>query len=148
LFKDHHYLSQKLPPISRRFIALWDGVPVGFVAAMTMPCTTIKNGWRESRLVILPDYQGLGIGMKLSNIIAQMFIDEGKRYFSRTAHPKVIYYREHSPLWKPTSKHKRLRTDGSKANVLRSHYRDNKRICGSFEYIGNLVDSKIIRILA
>lgn len=139
MFKDHHYLSDKLPPVSKRFIAFWGGIPVGFVVTMTMPCGTLKNAWRESRLVVLPDYQGLGIGMRLSDAVAELHIKDGKRYFSRTAHPRMGMYRSNSPLWKPTSKNQKLRLDVTHNNVFKKHYTDNKRICFSHEYVGNLV---------
>jgi hypothetical protein len=41
-------------------------------------------------------------------------------------------------LWKPTSKHKKLRTDITHNNIFKGHYTDNKRICGSFEYVGDI----------
>ena len=80
----------------------------------------------------------MGIGVRLSDAIAQMHLDEGHRYFSRTSHPRMILYREKSSLWKPTSKHKKLRVDVSSKNTYKAHIYDNKRLCGSFEYIGKL----------
>jgi hypothetical protein len=80
----------------------------------------------------------MGIGPRLSDMIAQMYIDDGCRYYSRTAHPRLISYRLNSPLWKPTSKHKKLRSDIKHENVYKQHYADNKRVCGSFEYIGTI----------
>lgn len=138
LFKDHHYLNAKLPPVSRKYIAFWGGNPVGFVSTMTMPSGTLKNAWRESRLVILPEYQGLGIGMRLSDAVAELHLQEGKRYFSRSAHPRIGFYRNNSPLWRPTSKNQKLRTDINHENVFKNHYADNKRVCFSHEYIGKL----------
>jgi|TARA_R110000796_G_scaffold88545_7_gene190454 GNAT superfamily N-acetyltransferase len=139
LFKDHHYLSGNLPPASRKYVATWNGNVVGFVATMTMPSGTMKNAWRESRLVVLPDYQGLGIGMRLSNAVAELHLADGKRYFSRTAHPRMGFYREGSDLWRPTSKNRKLRKDITHDNVFKGHYADNKRVCFSHEYMGHLV---------
>jgi hypothetical protein len=78
----------------------------------------------------------MGIGVRFSNAIAQLHLDDGKRYFSRTAHPRMGFYRENSPLWKPTSKNKKLRTDVKHINMFNDHYIDNKRVCFSHEYIG------------
>jgi hypothetical protein len=39
-------------------------------------------------------------------------------------------------LWKPTSKNKKLRKDVTDDNTFKNHVYDNKRLCGSFEYIG------------
>jgi GNAT superfamily N-acetyltransferase len=137
MFKDHHYLDGKINKSSRCYIAIWEGKVVGFNASITMPNGYIKNAWRGHRTVILPDFQGLGIGPRLSDTIAQIHIDQGHRYYSRSAHPRLNNYRDNSPLWKPTSKNKKLRTDITHDKVYNNHYADNKRLCGSFEYIGN-----------
>jgi GNAT superfamily N-acetyltransferase len=109
---------------------------VAFSATIAMPSGTIKNAWRGHRTVVLPDFQGMGIGARFTDMVAQIHLNEGHRYFSRTAHPKMINYRLLSPLWKTTSKHKKLRKDVKHENVYNNHFEDNKRTCGSFEYIG------------
>lgn len=45
---------------------------------------------------------------------------------------------EKSPLWKGTSKNKKLRNDIPLGAMYKEHYFDNKRICFSHEYIGGL----------
>lgn len=137
MFKDHHYLDGNISKASRCWVGVWNGSIVCFGASMTMPSGTLKNAWREHRTVVLPDFQGMGIGVRFSDAIGQMHLEDGKRYFSRTAHPRMIYHREHSELWKPTSKHKKLRTDITHNNIFNNHYADNKRVCGSFEYLGS-----------
>ena len=136
MFKDHHYLTGSLSNASRCYVGVWNGEIVAFGAAMTMPNGYIKNAWRGHRTVVLPDFQGLGIGVRFSDAIAEIHLAQGHRYYSRTAHPRMIWYREHSPLWKPTSKHKKLRKDITHKNIFNNHYADNKRVCFSHEYIG------------
>lgn len=136
MFKEHHYLSGDINKAARCFVGLWNDRLVAFGASLTMPNGYIKNAWRGHRTVVLPDYQGLGIGCRFSDAIAQIHIDEGKRYFSRCLHPRMGFYREHSDLWVATSKNMRLRTDVTHENVFKEHYADNKRICFSHEYIG------------
>ncbi len=138
MFKEHHYLSVKLNPACRCYVGVWDGRVVAFGASLSMPNGQMRNAWRGHRICILPDFQGMGIGPRFSDAIAQIHLDQGLRFFSRSAHPRLNYYREYSPLWKPTSKHKRLRTDIKHKNIYKNHYTDNKRLCGSFEYIGIL----------
>ena len=138
MFKDHHYLNDSINKAARCYVAVWDNQIVGFTAALTMPNGYIKNAWRGHRTVILPDFQGLGIGVRLSDAMGEIYLEQGKRYYSRTAHPRMIYYRENSPLWKPTSKNKKLRTDIKHMNIFKGHYADNKRVCFSHEYLGNL----------
>lgn len=111
LFAPHHYLSARLLPQARCFIAEWEGETVGFASAIRMPNGAVKNAWREHRTVVLPDYQGLGIGVRLSDEVARRFVADGWRYYSRTAHPRMGQYREHSSLWRPTTKNRRRRSD-------------------------------------
>tara|TARA_R110000751_G_scaffold5019_4_gene23742 strand:+ start:5767 stop:6183 length:417 start_codon:yes stop_codon:yes gene_type:complete len=136
MFKDHHYLSGDLSNASRCYVGVLDGKVVGFSATMTMPNGNIKNAWRGHRTVILPDYQGMGLGVRFSDAIGQIHLEQGHRYYSRTAHIRMGYYREQSTLWKPTSKNRKLRKDITHENIFNNHYADNKRVCFSHEYIG------------
>jgi len=104
-----------------------------------MPSGSLKNAWRGHRVVILPDFQGLGIGVRFINAIAQIHLDEGHRFFSRTAHPRMGMYMQNSRLWRATSKNRKLRTDVTHENLFKNHYVDNKRICFSYEYLGEVI---------
>ncbi len=136
MFKDHHYLTGNHNSASRCYLAVWNDTVVGFASVITMPSGTVKNAWRGHRSVILPDFQGMGIGVRFTEAVAQIHLDEGHKFYSRTAHPKMIEYKTQSPLWKPTSKNKKLRKDVTDDNTFKNHVYDNKRLCGSFEYIG------------
>ncbi len=45
---------------------------------------------------------------------------------------------QYSGLWKPTSKNRKLRTDVTHENLFNNHYVDNKRVCFSYEYKGEI----------
>lgn len=81
----------------------------------------------------------MGFGTKLSDAIAQIYIEKGKRYFSRTAHPRMGEYRNKSILWKPTSKNMIIRKD-IKNNLenMYKNWKNDSRITYSHEYIGNI----------
>jgi energy-coupling factor transporter ATP-binding protein EcfA2 len=139
IFSKHHYLSHKLNKAGRCWMVIWNDTPVGFASALAHPSGTVKNAWREHRTVVLPDYQGLGLGVRISDAIAQMFIDKGCRYFSKTSHPRMGGYREMSPLWKPTSKNRKARTDYSPLRKTKEDghkMRHTTRVCFSHEFIG------------
>lgn len=110
-FRHHHYLDGNINRNSRCWIAVWDGVLVGFSSALHFPNKNLRNSWRGHRTVILPDYQGLGLGVRLSDLIGELFIRNGCRYFSKTSHPRMGEYREKSRLWKATSKNRKQRSD-------------------------------------
>lgn len=135
-FAPHHYLSEQLNKASHSYLAVWERQVVGFASAMTYPSGTVKNAWREHRLVVHPDYQGFGFGPKISEAVAQHYLDQGKRYFSKTSHPRLGEYRDNSPLWKPTSKNHMIRKDGvNNAHKLRWDMNHN-RWSYSHEYVG------------
>lgn len=138
MFKTHHYLDAKINKASRCYIAVWDDVVVGFCATLSMPSGTIKNAWRSSRLCILPEFQGLGIGPRFSDTIAQLHLDQGYKFYSRTSHPKLGLYREKSPLWRATIKNCKIRYDIKYGKIYKNHIYDNKRLCFSYEYVGEL----------
>jgi len=135
-FAPHHYLTGELNKATHCYVAVWEQQLVGFYAVMTNPAGTLKNAWRGHRLVVMPDYQGLGIGPRLSETVAQHYVDNGCRFFAKTAHPRLGSYRDASPRWKPTSKNHRLRTD---ANLMRSSrwHPNPDRWSFSHEYIGD-----------
>ena len=136
-FASHHYLSESLNKSAHCYLALWNGAVVGFVASIAYPSGTVKEAYREHRLVIHPDYQGFGLGPKLSELVAQHYIDNGKRYYSKTSHPRLGGYRDQSPLWKPTSKNHMRRTDGLNLEGKARWSIDPNRWSYSHEYIGN-----------
>jgi len=77
VFKKHHYLSEDLPLSTRCFFAVWDDNIIGFSATISLPGKIpplyegdIRKKWRECRTVIIPDFQGLGIGTRFSDAIA------------------------------------------------------------------------------
>jgi GNAT superfamily N-acetyltransferase len=123
----------------------WNDEPIVFGAAIAMPNGSIKNAWRGHRTVVLPDYQGLGIGVRFSDTIAKIFVEEGKRYFSRTAHPRMGEYRMNSPLWKPTSKNKVNRMDDAarREKGIPAYNNYNviaERVCYSHEFVGSNIN--------
>jgi GNAT superfamily N-acetyltransferase len=139
MFRQHHYLSETINRAARCWIAVWDGTPVGFASALAFPSAHIRNAWREHRTVCLPDFQGIGLGVRISDAVAELFHREGIRYFSKTAHPRMGEYREASPLWRGTSKNRKKRADYNHNRVTKEdayRHRHADRWTYSHEYIG------------
>ena len=70
LFSRYHYLNSEINTSATCFIAETNGHPVGFICTTFAPFNKQRTR-RVSRLVVLPDYQGLGIGTKLLNFIGE-----------------------------------------------------------------------------
>ena len=146
LFARHHYLTSKLPPVVRSFILTWDKRLIGYIASIALPSRIppLYDGdnrkfFRECRTVILPDYQGLGLGTRFSNAVADIHIEQGLRYFSKTSHKMMGEYRQNHPeLWRPTSTNlkKRYKRSSSHAERFTHMTLETVRLCYSHEYIG------------
>jgi len=147
LFKDYHYFDQSINVASRFYVGWWKESPVGCVGVAQFPGSVrLGSAKREHRTVILPDFQGLGIGTRLSDAIGELMLKEGHRYFSRTAHPRFGYHRQNSPLWFGT-------TSNISFNPLKGVYgastrtgngiqadrrlKQKLRLCYSHEYAGS-----------
>lgn len=151
MFRQHHYLTGDINKSARCWLAIWNGQPVGFSSVIAFPSGTVRRGFRGHRTVILPDFQGLGIGVRLSDAMGEIYVSAGNRYFSKTAHPRLGEYREASPKWRPTAHNKQDRGDYDRlyeGNHL-PNPRSNKgkyskdlkdkhkgRVCYAHEYIG------------
>lgn len=148
VFEKYHYLSNTLNKASRCFVATWNDIPVAFSANLCLPSKIPplyegdnRKKFRESRLVVLPDYQGMGIGTRFSNAVGEYFLNEGYRYFSKTAHVRMGEYRQKSELWRPTATNLKSREKSQKCSKKEAWHHmllDTKRLCYSHEYIGDL----------
>lgn len=134
LFARHHYLSGSLAPGARCYLATWNGEPVTFCA--TIPVITRKNHRRFTRIVTLPDYQGMGIGMKVVAAVASLHRREGLRINVTSSHPALIRHCKHSQLWRTVNVRKA--GSSSRGTTRFKQYRSaTGRAVVSFEYVGN-----------
>lgn len=104
LFKKHHYLTDDMNKSCKCFLFTWNNKLVAFNAIIPQPSGHFKNAVRESRIVVLPEYQGLGLGYKISEFCGAIFNDSKYRYFTKTVHPALGKYRDaKTDLWRGTS---------------------------------------------
>ena len=140
LFKRHHYLNGQLPVAARCYLTTWEGIPVNFCA--TIPVITRKNHRRFTRIVTLPDYQGIGIGMRAVTAVAELHRAEGHRINVTSSHPALIRHCDHSPLWK-TVNVKKSGGSSQRGNKRFPTYRNAAgRAVVSFEYLGSLTATR------
>lgn len=144
-FRRHHYLASSLNPAVQAFAAFRDDRPIAFSAWMRMGAAghqrrDVRLAYREHRTVVLPEFQGLGIGNRLSEWCASLFRGLGHRAYSATSHPAMIGHRLRSPSWRKVrlgfgrSSHPPRSRSRSQPNLAALRWK------GSFEYIGPALD--------
>jgi ABC-type lipoprotein export system ATPase subunit/GNAT superfamily N-acetyltransferase len=104
IFKKHHYLTENVSKSCKFFLFTWNDRPVGMCAVIAQPSGQFKKGVRGSRTVVLPDFQGLGIGTAISNFCAGIYDNDGYRYYTKTIHPAIGEYRNRTTdIWAATA---------------------------------------------
>ena len=115
MFAKYHYLSSELNKSADCYIFSYNSLPVAFGAILPMPGrfgdgSDTRKCVSEHRIVVLPDYQGLGIGNRVSEYLAELYLSQGYRYFAKTANPRMGEHRNRSELWRPTCYNQKLKT--------------------------------------
>jgi GNAT superfamily N-acetyltransferase len=88
LFRNYHYLNTDLNKAAKNFVAMYNDKPVAFIALLHSPYK--GRYWRVSRLVVLPDYQGIGIGTRFLTALAEYWTDKtGAPLFITTSNPQL-----------------------------------------------------------
>ncbi|QDU54316.1 ABC transporter ATP-binding protein [Aeoliella mucimassa] len=133
LFARHHYLSGSLAPQSECYLTTWQGEPVNFCA--TIPVIGYRGRRRFTRIVTLPDYQGIGIGMRSVAAVAELHRQRGHRVSVTSSHPALIGHCRRSMRWKAVSVKKagQAKRHGSGFSNYRS---STGRAVVSFAYLG------------
>ena len=91
-----------MPIAAHYFVGLVDGEPVAHVAvAPFFQC----GYYRATRLVVMPEWQGAGIGTRFLNTVCQWHLDGNGRCGKKlpvlfhTSHPQLAALLRRSPLW-------------------------------------------------
>ena len=147
IFKKYHYLNTECKKTSDCFVGFIDNVPVGFCCVLHFP-HPIKCYYKEHRTVVLPEYQGIGIGTRISNYIASLYGCK-KSYAITTNNPafKSAKHRDKNN-WKCTQSNKINTTvKGTKKSFNKTRAKD--RLVSTFVYIGdkNIQDAKNFNLI-
>lgn len=106
LFEPHHYLKVPRMVAAKCYVATVDGEPVAHVAFSTRP--GLKEA-RACRLVVMPEWQGAGVGLRFLNAVCQMWLDGDNRFNKKmptlfhTSHPGLVAALRRLPEWRQVS---------------------------------------------
>jgi len=138
LFAPFHYMSGNLHRGARCF-GLWvSGRLAVFAGIAPKPISTGRDAGTAiagvSRVVTLPDWQGLGLAFVLLDKLGAAYTGIGKRFRNYPAHPAFVRAHGRSDKWS-CRKHAGKFSTGSIDSVGWGG-----RACGVFEYVGPTMD--------
>jgi len=138
-FKKHHYLSEKANKSYIFLLFEWNNKPIGMsVIGRHIGRNNVEKSFRGSRVVVLPDYQGMGIGSKISEFSAGIIKNRGGKYYTKTINPALGEYRnKETHKWKPTAFNGKNRISKGHSIVYKN-LKERASYC--HEYIGDVID--------
>lgn len=105
-FKKHYYLDLPLPVAAEYFVGMIGNEPVCHLAVC--PLFT-ANAYRATRLVVMPEWQGIGVGTKFLSAVCEYHLQGFGRCgyklhtFFHTSHPQLCAALRHSKEWIQTA---------------------------------------------
>jgi ABC-type lipoprotein export system ATPase subunit len=146
LFAPFHYMSADLHPGAACFVLFVRGRPAAFAAVLHRPHPKVRDILGFTRVVTLPDWQGLGLSMALVDTVSAAYRALGKRTHTYPAHPSYTRSFDRSPRWSLVKR-------PGLVNVMRNHStlpgaREGvskavgARPCAVFEYCGPAMERR------
>jgi len=149
VFAPYHYLTNNLHKAAQCFVLFVGDEPAAFAGVLHRPHAKTRNIKGLSRLVTLPDWQGIGLAFVLADTIGAAYRAQGMRFHMYPAHPSLIRSFDRSHKWKmkqrpgfqgkgsaPTNSTSRLNTRQS------SHWVAGSRPCAVFSYVGDALSDE------
>lgn len=105
LFEPHHYLKLPRMIAATNYVATVDGRLIAHVAVSTRSRTEA----RACRLVVMPEWQGAGVGLRFLDAVCGMWLRGENRYGRKmqtlfhTSHPGLAAALRRSPRWTQVS---------------------------------------------
>jgi GNAT superfamily N-acetyltransferase len=133
MFRQYHYLNGSLPSTARCYTAIYQDKPIAFTAVVSIRMRA--KYYRVSRLVVLPDYQGIGVGKRLLDFVAELYASQTKMpFYILTSNPQII--RGNMKNWKITRfGHASKGREDTKINSEIRSSLSRKRITVSLQYV-------------
>lgn len=96
-FKKYHYLSETVP-MGHYYVLRLKNKDLGFICIARFPHPIAKDIMTISRVVIAPEFQGFGLGLKFMNSVADIY--KGNRVRITTSLKPFICALNKSADWK------------------------------------------------
>lgn len=136
MFSKYHYLNSELSPAAKCFLLTVNEKIAGFMAVIHFP-HPIKCYKKVHRLVILPDYQGLGLGKIFLNKIGELINYD---FAITTSQPALMNSLQNDINWICSRIGRLGKNSGTLKKMAKSA--SSKRITATFIYKGNSPNAK------
>lgn len=128
-------MSGNINPGSDFYLVKANGNICAMVANLPALGIAVKGYYRTHRIVVLPDYQGVGVGKAVLNFAAEEAKKKGKKYMILTSSRSMIEALRKAPEWLCWRYGKRRTAKNTHIPTLCKTQAD-KRISVTFEYTG------------
>ena len=144
VFAPFHYLTADLNKSAKCFVLFVNGQPTSFAGMLHFPHANVRDIKRCSRLVTLPDWQGLGLAMILIEKLGAAYKACGYRLRTYPAHPSLIRSFNKSPQWGLMKKPGEYSPRAGNTSEVEGF---GGRPCAVFQYKGATMDEAIAKRL-
>lgn len=134
-FAKHHYLTENLNKSCKCFLFTWNNVPCAFVGILNLPQKGHPNNMTISRIVILPEFQGLGLSSKILNFCGGIVKACGETFnlYIKTIHEKMGEGLERNKKWNPTGYNGKIRKDSNDKSGKYKNRLQRKSFCYRYD---------------
>ena len=146
IFAPFHYLTANLNKSASCFGLFVQDRVAAFAGMLHRPHAIVDDIMGCSRLVTLPDFQGLGLAMALIDRIAAAYKTIGKRVHTYPAHPSLIRTFDRSSMWRMMKRPGRM-TYSTRISKHSTRPGFGDRPNAVFQYIGPAADRREVQSL-
>ena len=91
-------MNTSLHQASEQWVGLINGELACHMGMIQFP---MRKGWKRGhRLVVLPDYQGIGLGSRFQDFVCKHYSDEGWNVNTTTSTPALVSSMRRNKNWK------------------------------------------------
>jgi len=138
LFAPFHYLTAELNKAAACWALFIGDEPTAFAGVIHRPHGRSNFIKGVSRLVTLPDWQGLGLALILVDQLGALYRGRGWQLRTYPAHPSLIRSFDHSPRWKLEKKPGKFSSPQRRPGRA-EEFGSGGRPCAVFSYCGEPV---------
>lgn len=138
-------MNTGLSPSATCFVGLVNGELACFSGIIPLP---LRAGVKRfHRLVVLPEFQGIGLGTTFIDEISRIYVKKGWDIVLTTTTPSLIYSLDKNDKWSLYRKGRPETTfNNLKGNELLTKTASINRVTFSFKYIPDFTVEKVVKI--